>query len=350
MKEKDIRGEIYIIRNNINEKVYVGQTICGYKQRFSSHKSEARHVNRPLYNAFKKYGIDNFYVELLENNIPYKQLDEREIYWIKYYNCVSPNGYNLSYGGGTYKTEEERQIMSERVKGDKNPMFGMKGEKNPFYGHKHTEEAKKILSEKAKNNYNNLSDEEKEINNKRLNDGSRKYIEEYGGGFKNHNHKEETKNKISETLKGRIISEETKQKMSENHPRKRKVVMFYDDENIKIFDSMSVACEYLKENNICENPKAGVISNICLKKGKTAYGFVWAYYEDYLEGNYNLNFKRKSKSQKVICINTGEKYDSASSASKDTGCFVSGIIQCCKGNYSSTKDRNGNKLKWKFEE
>lgn len=350
MKEKNVKGEIYIIKNNINKKVYVGQTIRGYRQRFSGHKSESRYVNRPLYNAFKKYGIDNFYVELLEDNIPYEQLDEREIYWIKFYDCVSPNGYNLSYGGYAYKTEEERQIMRERVSGENNPMFGMNGEKNPFYNHSHTEETKKILSEKAKNNYDNLSDEEKEINNKRLNEASKSYIEKYGGGFKGHNHSQESKDRISETLKGRIFTEETKQKMSENHAKKRKVVMIDDSGVAKIFDSMTIACDYLKENNISTKPKPGTISNVCLKKQKTAYGFIWIYYEDYLEGNYNLDFKRKSKPQKVICLNTEKEYNSANSASKDTGCFVSGILECCKGNYKYTKDRNGNKLKWKFVE
>ena len=79
---------------------------------------------------------------------------------------------------------------------------------------------KKILSEKAKERYNNLSDEEKELNNVRLKEANMKMIEEYGGGFKGHNHTEESKNKISETLKGRVFSEETKKKISDNHPRK----------------------------------------------------------------------------------------------------------------------------------
>ena len=351
MKEQEnIKGEIYIIKNNINNKVYVGQTIHGYKKRFCGHKHESKSIDRPLYRAFRKYGIDNFYIELLEDNIPYDKLDEREVFWINYYDCVNPKGYNISYGGKAYRTEEERTRMSELVKGENNPMFGKKGELNPFYGHHHTDENKDILSKKAKERYDNLSEEEKELNNKRLDEARIKMLEMYGGGFKNHNHTETTKNKISKTLKGRKLSEETKSKMSENHPRKKKVVMIdkNNKEAVKIFNSMTLACEYLIDNKIHENPKSGQISDVCLKKRKTAYGFVWVYYEDYISGNYDLHFKEKSKPKKVKCIDTKRVYNSASSASKDTGCTANGIIQCCKGKYKSTSDKNGNKLKWEY--
>lgn len=45
-----------------------------------------------------KYGVSNFYVELLEDNIEYENLDEREIYWIDKYNSYK-NGYNSTPGG-----------------------------------------------------------------------------------------------------------------------------------------------------------------------------------------------------------------------------------------------------------
>ena len=348
--QENIKGEVYIIKNNINDKVYIGQTIQGYKNRFYAHKHESKSIDRPLYRAFKKYGFDNFYIELLEDNIPYEKLDEREIYWIKYYNSVNPNGYNLSSGGQAYKTEEERKQMSQRMTGENNPMYGKSKELNPFYKHKHTNETKSILREKGKKYYENLSDEEKELNRKRLDEARLKMIEEYGGGFKGCKHSEESKRKISETLKGRCVSEETKEKISSNHLKKRKVVMVDKNkkEVVEMFDSMTLACEYLKNNNIHQNPKAGEISNVCLKKRRTAYGFVWVYYEDYIEGNYSLDFKEKSKPMKVMCLNTGEIYNSANKASEDTGCTANGIIECCKGNYKYTSDRYGNKLTWKF--
>lgn len=352
MKSKDIiKGEIYIIKNNINNKVYVGQTIQGYKNRFWGHKHESKSIDRPLYRAFRKYGIENFYVELLEDNIPYELLDEREIYWIKYYDCVNPKGYNISLGGFNYRTEEERIRMSESMKGENNPMFGKTGELNPFYGRHHTEESKEILSQKAKRNYENLSDEEKQLNKNRLDMAREKMISERGGGFNGCHHTDDAKYKISIAQKGKEVSDITKQKMSENHHKKQKVVMLdLNGEYLNTFDSMTLACKYLKENNIHHNPKSGEISNVCLRKRRTSYGYIWLYYEDYINKNYDLNFKAKSKAIKVVCINTGKVYNSANSASKDTGCTASGIIQCCKGKYSETSGNNGNKFRWKFYE
>ena len=54
-------------------------------------------MNRPLYQAFKKYGIDNFQVEKIEE-CKAEALEEREKYWIEYYGSFK-NGYNATLGG-----------------------------------------------------------------------------------------------------------------------------------------------------------------------------------------------------------------------------------------------------------
>ena len=77
---------IYKITNQLNNKCYIGQT-TDYKRRFQEHKNLGYGVeeNKLLYYAIKKYGIENFVfeeVEEVENNL----LDEREKYWIKFYN------------------------------------------------------------------------------------------------------------------------------------------------------------------------------------------------------------------------------------------------------------------------
>ena len=97
-------GTIYIIKNTQNDKVYIGQTL-NIKERWTQHKTAARNLqNRNnahsiLYPAMRKYGIDNFYLEILEDDVPNEKLNEREAYWIKYYNSVRPGGYNISSGG-----------------------------------------------------------------------------------------------------------------------------------------------------------------------------------------------------------------------------------------------------------
>jgi len=98
-----LKKDIYVIRNTINDKCYVGQSV-NYKTRFRKHKEEARRNNYKyksvLYNAMNALGIDNFYVELLESQV--ENYNEREIYWINKLNTIRPNGYNLAKGGNWY--------------------------------------------------------------------------------------------------------------------------------------------------------------------------------------------------------------------------------------------------------
>lgn len=95
-------GKIYKITNNINDKVYIGQTIQTIKTRFKNHLATARcnnsHSSAPIYRAIKKYGEENFSIEIVEDNIPSELLDEREQYWIQYYDSYY-SGYNATLGG-----------------------------------------------------------------------------------------------------------------------------------------------------------------------------------------------------------------------------------------------------------
>lgn len=97
-------GKVYIIKNYINNKVYIGQTKTSLKSRWKNHLSNARNINHPdnkvmiIYDAMRKHGIENFFIELLEDNIPLEKLDEKETFWIHYYNSVRPNGYNILDG------------------------------------------------------------------------------------------------------------------------------------------------------------------------------------------------------------------------------------------------------------
>lgn len=94
---------IYKITNKVNGKVYIGKTVNTVEQRWKEHICESklnRAKNRPLYRAINKYGVDNFYIEVIEeskeNNPQF--LNERECYWIEYYGSFK-NGYNATIGG-----------------------------------------------------------------------------------------------------------------------------------------------------------------------------------------------------------------------------------------------------------
>lgn len=93
---------IYCITNIVNSKKYVGQSI-NVDKRVNEHFWKARIENDRSYNtaihqAIRKYGKDNFKVEILEE-CSYEELDLKEQYYISKMNTISPNGYNILAGG-----------------------------------------------------------------------------------------------------------------------------------------------------------------------------------------------------------------------------------------------------------
>ena len=95
-----MRGFIYKVTNTINGKYYIGQTIQNVKERFYQHcatKCSKAVSNMAIHRAIKKYGKSNFTVEVIEE-IDSANLNDRERYWIKYYNSYN-NGYNSTKGG-----------------------------------------------------------------------------------------------------------------------------------------------------------------------------------------------------------------------------------------------------------
>lgn len=105
-------GFIYKIWNEVNDNLYIGQTSTSISARWSNHKQKSKEKNTHLYLAMRKYGIDKFHIEELEE-VPNEQLDEREKYWIAFYNTYY-NGYNSTLGGeGAVKSN----ISIEEVEG-----------------------------------------------------------------------------------------------------------------------------------------------------------------------------------------------------------------------------------------
>lgn len=87
-------GVVYKITNNLNGKVYVGQTIRPVKERFRGHINGSLFVDKQI----QKYGVKNFSLEVLEECETTQQLREREIFWMVELNSIYPNGYNLNDG------------------------------------------------------------------------------------------------------------------------------------------------------------------------------------------------------------------------------------------------------------
>jgi hypothetical protein len=90
------RGIIYKITSP-SGKVYVGQTVRSFEKRMQEHRQESSGCTL-IRRAIDKYG-DEMNYEIIEENVPQEQLDEREIYWIKELNSLAPGGYNCTTGG-----------------------------------------------------------------------------------------------------------------------------------------------------------------------------------------------------------------------------------------------------------
>ena len=105
-----MKGSIYIIRNTINNKVYIGQTTQTIGIRFTNHKMASRTgEDTKFYRAMRKHGEENFYPELLEH-VEVEDLNDRERYWIKYYDSYY-GGYNSTLGG-----DQPYRINYDKVK------------------------------------------------------------------------------------------------------------------------------------------------------------------------------------------------------------------------------------------
>lgn len=93
-------GVIYKIYNDINDKVYIGQTIRTADRRWKEHLNAAKKGERGtiLYDAMRKYGIENFHMEVVRE-CDEDMLDYYENLYIKNYNSLTPNGYNMTTGG-----------------------------------------------------------------------------------------------------------------------------------------------------------------------------------------------------------------------------------------------------------
>ena len=281
-------GWIYVIKNCINDKIYIGQTSKTLKVRFNEHKRDSKklnYYNMLIYKAMNKYGTNNFIIRPIDCikgvslNCLKKSLDEKEIHYINIFKSKSKNvGYNLTNGGsgctGRILSVYSKKKISDSKLGEKNPMFGSKWSEE-----KRTQMTKR-MSGKNNHNYGKpLSDETKDKLSKILigriiSDESKQKISETMKGIKK---SDKMRKKLSESKQGNKLSEETKQKIKNsrlkgiNNPKSKKVEQYDIDNNfITIFNSISEAA---KECNTFHSS----ISACCHGKKKTSGGFIWKF-------------------------------------------------------------------------
>ena len=166
-------GIVYILKNKLNGKCYVGQTKKSFEKRFRQHQTSNSYIGK----ALRKYGSENFEKLILEN---IDDLNVKEVSCIQEYDSIYPNGYNLTYGGQNGKRSgKTKKRMSEA------------GKKRIF-----TEEHREHLREARKG-------KKPALGKTPVNKG-KALLEEH-------------RKKISQSLKGHLTSEETKMKISKSH-------------------------------------------------------------------------------------------------------------------------------------
>lgn len=233
-------GYIYLTTNNINNKKYIGQHSKSFfdKNYYGSGKL--------LKKDLKEYGYNNFSCEIIEWCYSYEEINEREKYWIKYYNAdLDDNFYNKAMGGSNTKyslRKENHPFYNKRHKPEsiEKMKISKQGNNNPMFGKKHTQETKDKISKAQKGELNHMYNKK----------GDKSY-------WYNKNRSEETKQKISKTriekqicagknnpYYGKHHTEEDKQKMKEQQKDRIWITNGIKNKRIKI----NMFEEYSKNN------------------------------------------------------------------------------------------------------
>ena len=127
-------GIIYKITNKLNSKIYMGQTVHTAHERWLQHVQSSinpspEHAYRKLTLAIQKYGKDAFQVEQIDSADSFEELNQKEIYWIAYYQSLT-KGYNMTAGGALsrsydYKSHPNKEQIHNKISsskmGGKNP-------------------------------------------------------------------------------------------------------------------------------------------------------------------------------------------------------------------------------------
>lgn len=267
--------KIYKYTNKVNGKVYIGRTCTSLKQRARSKGINYRHCPY-FWGAIQKYGWENFEPEILEEGLTDLEAAERELYYIKEYDSTNQEkGYNIcdSKDYCTYRTyrDDTREKMSKILT-----------------GRKLSEETKKKIS-----NFNK---------GKKLS--------------------EEHKKKIGNAGRGRKASEETRRKISQNHAdvSGKKNPMWGKKRSKEIIDKLRAVHigKPLSRETCLKTQKA--------LKGREPWNKGRKMTEDEKEKFRSLDRSPK----KVICIETGKKFESMSAAAKSVNVSNSAIKSAIK--------------------
>lgn len=250
IKHSDKSFIVYMHINKINGKQYIGITCQTENQRFRNGRGYK--TSKYFYKAIQKYGWDAFEHIVLYRGLSEEEAKAKEIELIVKYATRNPDkGYNISSGGDGYL-----------------------GEDNPMFGKHHSDEAKRLLSEKLTGRYVS----------------------------------EETKQKQSASLKGRTFSDETKAKMRE---------------------SAKARVERMKENH----PFIKYRLDCCGEKNPMYGKHLTDDQKRRMVAHKKYNGKDNPHAKRVKCVETGIIYETLNDAAAACQCLaatISGVLHGTK--------------------
>lgn len=252
---------IYCFTNLINQKKYIGSTINKPNIRYNQHLYNAFHQDSnkyqyPLYQAIRKYGIENFSYEILaEVNCSEEEIRKLEKQYIHQYDTISPNGYNQTDDTiHPINATESYQKMSETKRELAKSVAHVDDNDNIITIYRSIVDCAEALGLDEKKIGACCRGERRTTNNKKfywINENNELIIPEYNrNSYKGENG--------------------TTQKQITN--RKVAKINIETNEIIIIYDSIALAS---RENN-CDS---SAIAKVCRGKRQTCGGFRWKYIE-----------------------------------------------------------------------
>lgn len=323
---------IYLIKNKVNGKVYVGSAAQSFSRRWSKHKTDLgkeMHHSTHLQSACDKYGIENFEFEMVEKVEDLNIILEREQFYIDSYESYKrEKGYNMNPKAGSslgVKRSEETKEKVRKARAKQLIIHSEETKRKIGLAHKGktvTEETKKKLSDSLKGRTTGPCSEEK-----------KRKISETLMGIK---HTAERKQNVAEGTKKAMQNSELRKHLSEMKKRPgekerirglcgRKIIKLEEDGSITEFISISEAVEIEKVSDV-------TIRNRC-KAQKIFKGMIWFYkdeYEKLEKENLFEKIKNKNKPKRMLHqINKqGEvvgKYETISEAGRNSWVSLSSV-------------------------
>ena len=347
--------KIYMHKNKINGKMYIGQTSKSLNRRWNNGKG---YVNCPYFNhAIEKYGWENFEHILLHDGLSKNEADELEKYYIREYKSYMPeHGYNISLGGAglsggiKYKDIYQYTLDGYFVKHyndvaevlNENPDYNastIRGVYNEIYSSAYGFQWRSYYKEKIE-----------DVKEHKANIGKTKIVYQYGlnGEFL------QRFNDIKEASEVTGFSRSGISKACNGHQKTFEGYQWSFDyiENIKAID-LYVICQYgidgrliktyntPKEASLSTGISSSTIINCYKGRYDLAGGYIWKRYNTNYEDVPN-QIEVKLKKTKLIALiddndNCIKVYRSAKKAAEDL-CLKNdvGIYNVCNGIYSQT--------------